>query len=195
MDKGAKSRVKILDVILMNEIKGNVSDEFHSIPLYEYVEPGVIKENPGRRKSHDDILLYDVSNQSPEFKERYAAFIRELEVSSIIKISKGKKESTPSAGRIITVLPLDGKYAKLSTKEADPLGHDFVSITAKEGGFEVKPLLVSKMMPDNIYLKVTPENLSDDLIAKLSSDMTELVQKENGLYESRGNLQKDKNFS
>lgn len=191
-----ESSIRIFDIIPVSSIEGRIPSEFDSIPMYEYVDEGIIKENYGYKKDHGTILFYDVSSQSEELKKRYANLIQEIEVNKVIRItSQRKKVETSQVGKIVTILPLDGTYSTLKKEEITALGNDYVTVTSKEEGIEIKPIISAKNIPDNMYLKVNTNRLPNELIAALSSELKELIQKPNGLYEDRGSISTSKNFS
>lgn len=181
MKNDINGAVRIMEVVPIDSIKGAWDSEFDKLALYELVAPGVLKPNCGLKKNKSDVLVFDVTNASPELKAQLGGNIREMKVSQIIGVSK---EMAPRAGKITAVIPLDGVYTSLGRGGMEALGHDYVQVIQSDEGLKVVPVITTKAIPDNLMLRVHPERLSEELAGKISGEIVELCEKEPGLYEN-----------
>lgn len=177
-----KGVIRVLDIIPVESVRGLSIDEFDQFPMYEFLSEGVIKQNPGRKRSRHDIIFYDVTRASNDFKVRYGDLISELEVHKIIGERKVQSDS-PIAARITTIMRLDRIYPTLDRTELAELGSDFVAIRNTDAGIRIVPIITTKGIPDNMCLRIDSSNLSNSLLARISEDITELLEKPNGLYQ------------
>ena len=168
--------------------------ELDAYPLYEFLGDGLVKENPGRKRP-DKVLFYNVTSADDDFKRKYSSIIHELEIKNVEEISIVKDEKPyDRKGKIEVAITVPSEtYKNLSKQEKKMLGYDFCTMEQKEDGIEFKPLVTSKeALPEVLYLRIHPENLSDELNAKISSETFELVKLENGLYSLADYTSKEK---
>lgn len=183
----------IIQVEKLLEDRGHIPNDLVNLPIYEYIGNGVIKPNMGVRRRQDSILFYDVTHASDQLKEKYGEFIMELDVK---KIQNVPEENTPTdlGDKITTVMRLTetfstsimnviGTYPELSKTEIEALGHDFVSVESTPEGIRLTPTLsVNDGYTSDLYLRISPSLLDENLLSKISSDLTELTRKPNGFY-------------
>lgn len=185
--------VRILDLLPEEAIRkssGPVLQELDSLPLYTVVGNGTLKVNMGVRKNMDEVIVYDVTKASEALREAYSDQIVEYHVNEIL--DEKKTTATPN-GQIRTMLSLLGEYQNLTSPEKERVGHEYVTLESTEDGLKIKPLLSIKTgLPGNTYLEVDTIAMGEELSTKLASDLTELVQKDNGLYEQKDLVEQQK---
>lgn len=183
--------VRILDLLLDDKLRGTrVPAEMKTLPIYTIVEDGILKVNMGIRRDSEELIAYDVTNASETLRQAYSDSIIEFRARTIID---ERRQVARPHGQIKTMLSLLGEYRNLSIPERNQVGHNYVLLTSLDGGIDIKPILTAKDgLPGNTYLEINPDQLSDELTAKLASDMTELVEMENGLYEQKDVLAQSK---
>lgn len=188
--------VLIFDLIPQEKIQGKKTpDCFKNFPMYTIVGNGILKENMGIKKNPEDIIVYDVSNASKEFREEYASDIVKFRAKGVTRSGQQPVQQVTNQPwkEIRTMLSLLGEYTKLSGVEQVKLGHNFVTIDALEGGLRISPLLSIKYeLPGNTYLEIDPSTFDRELYEKLSNEMTELIRLDNGLYEKKCTLEQRK---
>ncbi len=181
--------IRILDVIPMDKTRRIPSQELDSFKLYKVIRSGVLKEDCGIKRKRSDIIVCDVSSASEEFKSRYADLIVEIDVNEIVPAFRDDDEKQSDSAirisRIIELLPVDGTYASLTREELNMLGHNYVSIKSTPHGTKVTPVITTKPLPDNLYLIVNLETISDELREKITPELVELSTKPNNFYENR----------
>ncbi len=190
--------LQFFDIIRVDNVKGNLGEEFKNFPMYELLNDGTIKESYGRKRDPEDILFYDVSNASLEFKEKYSSVLEELEVKGIKRIIRPKRSFNNGIGngRIVTLLPLSGNvYGTLSKQELKCLGNEFYTLSSTPDGFKLSAIIKGKILPDNLFIAINTSAISEELFEKLSPDLTELSELPNGLYESKGSISTEKKMN
>lgn len=182
-----KKAIRILDVLPMDRARGITREELDSFKMYKVIEPGVLRENCGIKRRRSDIIVCDVTSASSEFKEKYSDRIVEMDVSEIQPAFYQEEEKCYlNARKILDLLPVDGIYSSLSRDEMNRLGHNYVSIQSTQFGTRVTPVIISKTLPDNLYLIVNTATIGEELFEKISSELVELSKKENRLYDNKG---------
>lgn len=181
-EKGRVHMIDIMPVDVVDVVIGATPRSFSQYTIYEVLGNGVIRENAGIKRDRDTVLVYDVTRASEDFKQRYGNVIRrDFEVTQLIR-EKETKLSVPK-GKIISILPLGNAYAKLNKDEKLSLGNDFVTVRALTEGVEVKPLIRTKEIPGNLFVKVDTSLMKPELSDKISSEVVELNEMANGLYD------------
>lgn len=197
MEKNNES-VRIIDVIEESKVKGSSNREFNSLPLYEYISKGILKENMGVKKAPDSIFYYDVTNASEELRESYEPMIEELEVSTIIRNNTvERKQTTTLPGKIMSLLPIMYMKEIENPNIRKQLGTDFVSVSSTPEGIKVDPVLyvdgkIDFSADSDYYISLNTEKLTPEMLTELSDKLVELVKKENGLYDSKESIQNKK---
>ncbi len=175
--------VRFVALIPASKMKGEILKDIkdiYSLPVYTKVEDGVLKLSSGVQRKRD--IYFDVTTLPAEFHEKYNSVIEEMTVKRII--GEQSKNTVVPAGRIIYLLPLDERYSTYNKTIIEELGKDFVKITVTGEGIKVDDLLKLGNTYENVYLRVHPEFFSEVASETVSSYLTELYQKENGLYET-----------
>ncbi len=194
--------VRIMSVLPVDFLRGQDLDtkELNTLRMYQVLEGGVLRENAGIKRDHHDYIVYDVTNASDELKRQYGDFIMDMEVTNVIKEKTifGKpiiKEPTRElkGKAITTLLSLLGEYGALSMDEKETLGYDFVNVEDTMEGIKLTPALRERDLRDGeTYLRLNDKPIPHELLEKISSDITELTKKENGLYEFTGYTEETK---
>ncbi len=132
--------------------------------------------------SQSDVLVYDVTGASEGFKKFFGSKIVEIEAKQIIE---RKKPNTykGSASKITTILPLTGIYGDLTLPEKISLGSDFVNIENIEGNLGLTSVIRKKELGEKTHLRLG-NCISPELYEKISPELIELIELENGLYQS-----------
>ncbi len=194
MDK--EQAVRIMSVLPVDSLRGQIVNlpELNTLRMYQVLEGGILKENAGIKRNHHDYIVYDVTNASDELKKYYGDFIIDMEVNNIIKEKTFfgnhviKEPTTELKGKsITTLLSLLGEYGRLSRAEQETLGYDFVNVQNTMDGIKLTPVLRERDLKNGeTYLRLDGKPISQELLEKISGDITELTKKENGLYEFTG---------
>lgn len=181
---------RIMDVIYFDSLKGSLPSDFDEFELYEVLNDGNLRRNRGI-KHKGKVVVYDVSDTSDEFKEKYKEHIHTIHYHKIVrspiksKKDEGLKQPSALGRRIISILPLDGVYSSLGRDEFDDLGCEFVTASNTPNGIEITPVISLRKTPDNMFLVVDSEQLSERnpaLLERITPEIVELYQKENGYY-------------
>lgn len=179
--------LRTIKVIYETSLRGPSAistEDVFTQPLYKVVKTGVLKLDPGVKRSPSDIFVFVVDGAPEWFMEKYEHLIREMQVIKII----GEVGITPVdyPGKITTLLSLCGVYPTLDGTMIEALGRDFVSLKNTEAGTLIEPTDLNGQVEGDIYLRIDTEILSEDLLGIISGDLVELTEKENGLYSVMG---------
>lgn len=170
-------------------------DELDNYRIYELLQDGTVRENPSVFHGYE-ILYYDVTHASEEFKKTYADVIRQLRVGAV----RGKKNTSNvklEASKIVNLFPLGGNiYSTLNREELTALGHEYMTMERIDiyDMYRVEPCLSLKGGDwSDLYIDVTRRNLSDELREKIDPETIELYCERRGTYRIKGTAtQKDK---
>lgn len=195
-EKPKQPAPRIIDVVY----EENYFPELDAYPLYEVISSGentTIKVNPGTKKV-GDILFFDVTMASDDFKEQHASVIEELNVHETIEIrslkdrfEKAMPKATNSLGQIIAILPIPSvTYDGLSAKEKKALGGELFLLSNTEQGIKMLPYLSKRGYedPDNVCLLISSDKISPELFEKIAPDVKELVSIAPGVYKENGGV-------
>ena len=187
-----KEAVRIWDIV--PEV--DYFPELDAYPIYEILPDNVVKENAGTKR-RENVLVYNVTDASDEFKQEHADVIHELEVKDIktIRVQRQAKNKGPErSGKIVTIFPVAGNiYSTLTKSEANALGSEYFKLVNTPEGINLVPVLSLKNGEQvELYLKVNATNMSPELLEKIAPEVQELASKENGLYEVKGDIRTTK---
>ncbi len=182
------------DVLEYQNITGYLSGELKGLPMYTVIDNGILKINAGIKRGQDERIVYDVTNSSPEFREMYGFAIKEMEVTQIIDDMSKKTTQAIPGQKIVTLMSLLGKYPSLPYEDKEVLGYDFVNVKDTEKGIKLDPVLTQRQRSGDTYLRLDTGTIPEGLLGTISSDLTELRQNENGLYDFIDSMEQQKHI-
>lgn len=165
-----------LENLELIKFPGGRDPELDRCPMYTFRD-GKLIPNMGVKKRRDEIIYYDVSNCSPEFKEEHKNQI--INSNSLIKKNQ-------FASKILTIIPCDGIYQCLSQEEKREIGTRFITLENKNEEIAVKSALITRIIKSktlsNLYIMLNFDDLNSDLQNKILPEIVELVKSNNGFY-------------